>query len=242
MVADYQQSHWADSSAKAGKFIEAVVKALWVYAGETVPKGKQFSVGNIIDRLQQKPTSANTPDTIKLTVPRACRFAYEIASNRGARHDADEIDANEMDATTVVGICQWIPSEMVRFSQKGLDLNDAQTIVEGLMRRKFPLSEEIDGRIYTQIGNSAPEVALGILHSIYPNRMTREELVSSLKRHTFSNNNANIAILRIRKYVDIDEHDRIRLRNTGVQRLEQLFANAQSQKSTNRPRHRGKSN
>lgn len=237
MIADYQQSDWADSSAKAGKFIEAVVKALWVYVGETVPKGKQFNVGNIIDRLQQKPTSANTPDTIKLTVPRACRFAYEIASNRGARHDADEIDANEMDATAVVCICQWILSEMVRFSQKGLDLNDAQTIVAGLMRRKFPFSEEIDGRIYTQIGNSAPEVALGILHSIYPDRIAKEELVSSLKRHTFSDNNANVAIVRIRKYVDIDENDRIRLRNTGVQRLEQLLANPHSKKSKKRSRH-----
>jgi len=35
---------------------------------------------------------------------------------------------------------------MVRFSQKGLDLAAAKDAVEGLMRRKFPLSEEIDGR------------------------------------------------------------------------------------------------
>jgi len=34
---------------------------------------------------------------------------------------------------------------MVRFSQKGLELA-VKDAVEGLMRRKFPLSEEIDGR------------------------------------------------------------------------------------------------
>jgi hypothetical protein len=223
MVTDYLKSDWADASSKAGKFIEAVMKALWVHACELVPKGKLFSVGGIIDGLQQKPAVAGIPDTVKLTIPRACRFAYEIASNRGARHDADEIDANEMDASTVVSLCSWILSEMVRFSQKGLDPAEAQKIVEGLMRRKFPLSEEIDGRIYTQIGESAPDVALGILHAIYPKRMAKEELIKSLMRHTYSSNNANVAIVRIKKYVDIDAEDRFRLRNTGLQRADSLL-------------------
>jgi hypothetical protein len=231
MVADYQKSDWADASAKAGKFIEAVMKALWVRAGEVVPRGKLFSVGGIIDNLQAKPAAAGIPDTIKLTIPRACRFAYEVASNRGARHDADEIDANEMDASTVVSLCSWILSEMVRFSQKGLDLAEAKQIVEGLMRRKFPLSEEIDGRIYTQIGDSAPEVALGILFELYPRRMPKDELVKTLKRHNFSNNNANVALVRIKRYVDADEQGRVRLRNTGVQRVDELISAASRKKA-----------
>lgn len=233
MVTDYQRTDWADASAKAGKFIEAVMKALWVRAGQTVPKGKQFSVGAIIDGLQQMPAAAGIPDTIKLTIPRACRFAYEVASNRGARHDADEIDANEMDASTVVSLCSWILSEMVRFSQKGLDLAEAKKIVEGLTKRKFPLSEEIDGRVYTEIGESAPEVALGILHEIYPKRMSKKELVTSLKRHTFSTNNANVALVRIKKYVDIDEQDGIRLRNTGLRRIEELLTETPKKRRRN---------
>jgi len=230
MVLDYQKSDWADASAKAGKFIEAVIKALWAYAGEVVPKGKHFNVGAIIDGLENKPAAAGIPDTIKLTIPRACRFAYEIASNRGARHDPDEIDANEMDATAVVSLCSWILSEMVRFSQKGLDLNEAQTIVRGVMRRKYPFSEEIEGRIYTEIGDSAPEVAIGILHAIYPKRMSKDELVAALTRHAFSTNNANVAIVRIQRYVDVDENDRIRLRNTGIRKLEDLLEKASQRK------------
>src|SRR5208283_621504 len=61
--------------------------------------------------------------------------SYEIASNRGARHDADEIDANEMDARTVLALCAWILSEMVRFSQKGNDLTLPKKIVDGLMKQ-----------------------------------------------------------------------------------------------------------
>ena len=227
MVKDYQNSEWADASAKGGKFIEAVTKALWVYAGGIAPKGKDFKVGSIIDDLQRKPATAGLPDTIKLTIPRACRFVYEIASNRGARHDADEIDANEMDASAVVSTSCWILSEMVRFSQKGLDLREAKNIVEALMRRKFPLSEEIEGRVYTQIGQSAPEVAIGILSEIYPKRLSKEDLVRALKRHEFTDKNANVALGRIRKYVDIDEEDRIRLRNTGLQRVEELISDMQ---------------
>src|SRR5712692_215748 len=168
MVADYQKSDWADASAKGGKFMEAVMKALWVHAGEAVPKGKDFKVGKTITDLERKPDAAGIPDTIKLTIPRAVRFAYEIASNRGARHDADEIDANEMDASTVISLCVWTLSEMVRFSQKGRDLALPMTIVEGLMKRRFPFAESIDGRVYADIGKSAGEVALLILYYIYP--------------------------------------------------------------------------
>jgi len=226
MVDDYQKSEWADAAAKGGKFIEAVMKGLWVRAGETVPPAKDFSVGALIDKLQQKPATAGIPDTIKLTIPRACRFAYEIASNRGARHDAYEIDANEMDADTVVAVCSWILSEMVRFSQKGLDLAEAKATVEGLMRRRFPLTEEIDGRVYTEVGRSAPDAALGILLYIYPKRMPEAELIKSLERHGYKHHNASVAVQRLKPYVDADAIGNVRLRNPGVRRAESLISRA----------------
>ncbi|MGH9957926.1 MAG: hypothetical protein ACREBC_12485 [Pyrinomonadaceae bacterium] len=141
-VEEFELNKWGNASAKGGKFIEAALKALWMYTGESVPAGKHFKAGTIMTDLEKKVAH---PDTIRLTIPRACRFAYEIASNRGARHDADEIDANEMDARTVLALCAWILSEMVRFSQKGHDLALPKTIVEGLMKRRFPFAESIEG-------------------------------------------------------------------------------------------------
>jgi hypothetical protein len=220
MVADFQKRDWADSAAKGGKFIEAVLKALWDYAGGIVPKGKDFKAGNIIDQLANKTT---VPDTIRLTIPRACRFAYEIASNRGARHDADEIDANEMDATAVLSSCSWILSEMVRFSQKGLDLAEAKAVVDGLIKRRFPLSEEIDGRVYVNLGDSATEVAVLILLHIYPRRMGSEELIASVMRHDQSEANAKMAVKRIGKYTDRDAAGNLKLRATGISKAEALI-------------------
>ena len=91
MVKDYQQREWEDANAKAGKFVEAVLKALWRHTGEVVPTGKKFGAGDIMNRIENKMALS---DSLRVTIPRACRFAYEVASNRGARHDADEIEAN----------------------------------------------------------------------------------------------------------------------------------------------------
>lgn len=225
MVEDFQKSDWEDSSAKGGKLIEAVVKALWVYVGEVVPPGKDFKAGTIIDRLQNKPATS-APERLRITIPRACRFAYEIASNRGARHDADEIDANEMDARTVLSVCCWILSEMVSFSQKGLDLAQAKSIVEGLIKRRFPFTEEIEGRIYVDIGKSAKEVALLILWTLFPKRMDRAELEASVMRHDYSENNAKVAVSRLARYVDDDGTGNLRLRNSGVKKAEELISRA----------------
>jgi hypothetical protein len=221
MVQEFELNKWGDASAKGGKFIEAGLKALWVYVGEVVPAGKLFKAGSIMTDLEKK---VGYPETIRLTIPRACRFSYEIASNRGARHDADEIDANEMDARAVLTLCAWILSEMVRFSQKGYDLALPKIIVEGLMKRRFPFAESIDGRVYADIGNSAKEVALVVLYYIYPKRMSREALTETLVRHPFKKANADVAVQRIAGFIDDDGRGLIRLRNSGLRKVEELFA------------------
>jgi hypothetical protein len=223
-VDGFQLSKWDDASAKGGKFIEAALKALWAYVGEVVPAGKHFKAGAIMTQLEGKVPHA---DTIRLTIPRACRFAYEIASNRGARHDADEIDANEMDAQTIVAVCAWILAEMVRFSQKGNDLSLPKLIVDGLMKRRFPFAESIEGRVYADIGESAKEVALVILYYIYPKRMSRAELIAALVRHPFKRNNAEVAIGRIVPFIDDNGAGQLRLRNSGLREVEKLFQRRQ---------------
>jgi HEPN domain-containing protein len=225
MVQDYKQREWDDANAKAGKFVEAVLKALWNAAGEAVPTGRDFKAGTIMDRIDKK---MNLPESLRLTVPRACRFVYEVASNRGARHDADEIAANEMDANAVLALCSWILAEMVRYSQKGMDLDEAKSIVDGIVKRKYPFVEEIDGRIYVDIANSAREAALLILYGVYPKRMSEESLARQVVRHGYSRNNANMGMQRIRTRVDKDDQGNLKLRNIGVREAEELIGKAEN--------------
>jgi len=222
IVEDYQKREWEDSITKAGRFVEAILKALWQHAGEVVPKGKDFKAGSTIDQLAGKTALR---DSLRLTIPRACRFVYEIASNRGARHDADEVEANEMDASAVMAACSWILGEMVRYSQKGLDLAEAKAVVDGVVKRKYPFMEEIDGRVYVDIANSAREAALLILWHMYPKRMSEDALADLVTRHGYKRSNAEMAVNRIRNVVD-DDHGNLRLRNVGVREAEELVADA----------------
>lgn len=219
-VEDFQKTDWEDATAKTGKFTEAVLKALWVDVGETVPAGKLFKAGNIMDQLPHK----KGDDSVRLTIPRACRFVYEIASNRGARHDPNEIDPNEMDATVAIANCSWILSEMLRIAQKGMDLARVQGIVDGLIRRRYPLIEEVEGRVYVSIkGLSARDIALLVLRHVYPGRLGRQQLFDTLERHQIKKSNANMAISRLAGTVDIDEKDRYRLLLPGVEAADALM-------------------
>jgi HEPN domain-containing protein len=228
MVQDFQQREWEDANAKAGRFVEAVLKAVWHETGKSVPKGKDFKAGNIMDLLAHENTLSHS---LRFTIPRACRFIYEIASNRGARHDADEVAANEMDANAVTALCSWVLAEMVSHSQKGMDLDEAKAAVDALMKRKYPFMENIDGRVYVDIANSAREAALLILHGIFPRRMSEESLARQVARHGYSKANSEMGVKRIRKKVDNDDHGNLRLRNLGVREAEALIEKAE-QKAT----------
>ncbi|MGD0651003.1 MAG: hypothetical protein ABSA97_07670 [Verrucomicrobiia bacterium] len=224
MVERYQGGDWEPCIVKSGKFVEATVKALGLHAGLTFATGRKFSAGTVIDDLAKVPAGP-IDDAIRLTIPRACRFVYDIASNRGARHDPQEVDPNEMDATVVVPNCAWILAEMVRYSQKGaVDLKQAKEMVDSLMVRKYPLIEEVDGRVYFHHKKkSAPDVALLALSYCYPNRMKEEDLIATIKRHRFKDTNARMAVTRIRKFTDDDGQGQLRLLAPGLKEAEEIM-------------------
>jgi hypothetical protein len=221
LIDDFRKGDWEDAIAKGGKFVEAVMKALWVAAGETVPDGRHFSAGSLMDQL---PSKTILPDSLRVTIPRACRFVYDIASNRGARHDPTGIDANEMDATAVVSACSWVLAEMIRYSQRDGDPDQAKAIVDGLVRKRFPFFEDIDGRLYTEIGRSALEVGLLILSRAYPLRLSRAELIKSIERHGHGRSNAAVAVSRLLKYADEDDRGGLFLRAVGLRKAEEIIA------------------
>jgi hypothetical protein len=219
-VAKFQNNDWEGTCAKTGKFVEAVLKALWVYVGETPPPGKQFKAGKIIDDLPKK---SKGEDAVGLSIPRACRLVYEISSNRGGRHDADEIDPNEMDATLTIGMCSWMLAEMLRIAQRGADPARVQELVGGLLQKRYPFVEEVDGRIYVSIKRlSARDIARIVLWYVYPRRLEKKQLIETLRRHRMSLANANMAVARLTGVVDDDGRGRLRLLRVGLQEVESL--------------------
>ena len=222
----FEEGDWETSLTKAGKFIEAVIKLLWVFAGKELPeKQKEFKATIFAQKIITQVTTATiSDDGIRLQIPRASIFVYDITSNRGGRHDSDEVNANEMDSSTVLPVCSWILAELFRFSAKNLmSIEETKKIIDSLTERRYPIFEEIDGRIYVDSKKfkSAPECSLLILYKIYPKRISKDTLINFLKRHNFKQ--SAVKFERLSSYLDIDENDNILLRATGRRKAEEIL-------------------
>ncbi len=224
-IKKFQSNDWEGCIFNAGKFIEAVLKTLFLFCDQILPKQRDFKVGRIVEKL--KNLDANKyDDVIRLLIPRACIFVYDIASNRGARHDPVEINSNKMDAIVVIQNLSWILAEMIRFSQKGkVPPEEAITLVEALMEKKYPDFEEIDDRIYVNKEKlSAQQIGLLLLNYKYPKRISRQELINMIKCHSFSKNTASVAVTRLHKLVDDDGDGNLKLRGLGRRKAELIIS------------------
>ncbi|MBI3775301.1 MAG: hypothetical protein HY273_07080 [Gammaproteobacteria bacterium] len=224
-VRAFESGEWEQCILKAGKFVEAVIKALSGYASLPLPNARKFKVSNLVAQLE-KLDAAKFKDSVRLIIPRNCVFVYDIASNRGSRHDPDEIDPNKMDAIAVVQNISWVLAEMIRLSHDGsLKPDEAADVVDGLMEKRYPEIEDIDGRLYVnRDGLSAADIALLLLERKYPSRFNREELVTTLVRHSIKKSNAQVAVSRIQKYIDDDRQGNLKLRANGRQKAAQIRA------------------
>ena len=225
MLEEFQKGEWEKAIVRSGKFVEATLKALWIFVGNTLPRAREFKADYGIRELEKVPT-ASAEDTIRISIPRACRFVYDIASNRVARHDNDELDPNEMDATAVLSTCSWILAELLRNAQKGsLDLGKVQEMVLNLTQKRFPVIEDVDGHVYFHLKDlSAREVALLTLWHAHPARMRKQDLVEAACRHGSSKANATMGVSRLDKVVDDDGGGNLRLLLPGVHEAERLLS------------------
>lgn len=222
-VNKYQAGDWEGSLLKGGKFVEAVMKALLTHGGLSVPPSRRFKVGGAVRSLGQ--LSSNVDEVVRLLIPRACMFIYDIVSNRGTRHDPDQIDPNKMDASVVISVISWILAEMVRFAaQNTANTVEAVEIVEGLTEKKSPYFEEIEGRTYVNLGGLTPrELALLLLYVRYPRRISRRDLSAAIKRHGIRGSKVDVALTRLKDIVDDDDGE-WRIRQIGREEAERILS------------------
>jgi hypothetical protein len=212
----FEDGDWEKCINKAGKFVEAVLKALAVHTSVQLPSAREFKVGQLVIKLGQL-TPGQFDDSIRLLIPRNCVFIYDVASNRGSRHDSTDIDANKMDAIAVAQNVSWVLAEMIRLSHQGaLHPDDAAEVVAGLMEKRYPDIEEIAGRIYVnRSGLSGRKVALLVMERRFPARIHRDELIATLRRNGIGNANALQALERTKHQVDDDGRGNLLLRANG---------------------------
>jgi len=206
---------------KAGKFVEAVTKVLMRFAGKTLPAPRKFSAGVELRHLDQL-DSAKFADSIRITVPRACIFMYDIASNRGGRHDPSGVDANEMDARALLPTMSWVLAELVRLAGAA-DTTEAMLVIDEVTSKILPFFEKIGDRTYINFEKmSAPEVALMLLYESDPKSITRGDLVEAVGRHGHKKKAAEMAVHRLKDSVD-ENGNELKLRGIGRQKAEEIL-------------------
>jgi len=219
-VEKFALRDWDGVEFKAGKFVESITKALMVLCSKPIGAARKFRAGN---ELRQLEGATAFPDVVRIVIPKACIFVYEIVNNRGGRHDAHDIDANEMDTNTIVPIISWVLAEMVRFCSTDADTATAAALIEELTNKTYPYFETVDGRSYVNIRDlRGGEIALLLLYFLYPERLGRQELVDAVARHGVDPAAAKTAVHRLKHLVD-DDSGAWKLRGIGRQEADQLL-------------------
>lgn len=94
-------------------------------------------------RLERLPATAGH-ESYRVIIPRALNFAYTLRNKRDFGHEGGDVDANEIDAATVVRLMDWCISEIVRVTL-AVPLEDAQALLDAIAARQIPLVWEAPG-------------------------------------------------------------------------------------------------
>lgn len=98
-------------------------------------------VDTLVIQFQQLPKTFD--DSLRLHIPRALKTIYGVRSKRGVGH-VGEVDANLMDATLVMAVCDWVIAELIRLYHD-CSADEAQSIVDRLVKRSVPIIYDRDG-------------------------------------------------------------------------------------------------
>ncbi len=139
-------SSFDTAGLSAGKFSETTLRFLQhELTGTHIPFGKH--IHNFPDEAQkliQLPTTSGV-ESLRIIIPRALVFLYTLRGKRGIGHVGGDVEANGIDAATIVRITDWIVCELIRIYHK-LSLEEAQAIVDTLSARNLPDIWEVAGR------------------------------------------------------------------------------------------------
>jgi len=164
LKSNFIQNRLEPGELNGAKFAEVVFRLIQ-YATDpqhqyTPLRQSLPSVDNLVTQFQQLPKTFD--DSLRLHIPRALRAIYGIRSKRGVGHTG-EVDANLMDATLVMSVCDWVMAELIRLYHD-CSADEAQNIVDRLVKRSVPIIYDRDGIKTLLKQMSYEDAALLFLH------------------------------------------------------------------------------
>ncbi len=148
IVSNYRERRWEPSELNGGKFCEVVYTILdgaisGSFASAPTKPRNMLVACQALEGKSVDP-SRTGDRSLRITIPRALPFLYEIRNNRGVGHIGGDVNPNLMDATAVHGLASWVLAELVRIFHS-VSADEAQRIVDALVERAIPLIWEFDG-------------------------------------------------------------------------------------------------
>ena len=143
ILQNYAEHRWKPSELSGGRFCEIVFTVLESYASGNYP-AKPQKPRDFVGACRKLEQDTSVPRSFRILIPRVLPSIYEVRNNRGVGHAGGDVDSNYMDATFVVNNCSWVLGELVRVYHN-VSVGEAQSIVDGITRRRIPLIWEGKG-------------------------------------------------------------------------------------------------
>lgn len=137
IVQHYLERRWSPAELSGGRFCEIVFSIIDGFGVGSYPS-RASKPPNMVSACKTLESRTGVPRSFQILIPRLLPALYEVRNNRGVGHVGGDVDSNQMDATAVLGLANWIMAELVRVLHSE-SVNDAQAIVDSLAQRRIPL-------------------------------------------------------------------------------------------------------
>lgn len=176
------------SGISSGKFCETIFRFLEheLKSGNSTPFNKHISNFAVeVAKFEQIPKNIGN-ESLRILIPRALLLIYTIRNKRGIGHVGGDVEANEIDATTIVKLADWIIAELIRIYHS-LSLEEAQALIDSINTKTIPDVWEINGkrRILKQ-GLEFKEKVLLLTYTDLDNGVAVEDLFDWTEHSNFS--------------------------------------------------------
>lgn len=143
-VDHFLKQEWDDSQVDGGRFAEAVLRYLqWRFKGSFTPIDGRSKPNRkaVVNKVAQ---DSSLPDSLRTQIVQAVELVMDFRNNRNSAHLGD-LDANRLDAITVVQLNQWILAEIVRLETQASS-SEVQALIDDLSQPYVPLIQYVDDR------------------------------------------------------------------------------------------------
>lgn len=222
----FDEGNYDTTSLRVGKFCETILRFLQseLNSGVYTPFGEHIK--NFTDecrKLEKLPRTAGS-ESFRIIIPRALDFAYTVRNKRGVGHAGGDIDANQIDAATVMRSADWVLCELMRFFHK-MPIEDAQAILDAISTRQLPHIWTVGTKkrvLAHSLKNS--EQVLVLLHAELASGVPFEDIKDWVEYEGRDSDFKRWVLnpLHKKRYIEFDnENDMVILSPTGAKQVEE---------------------